>query len=164
MTSELFAEIMMSELFVEFVISELFVEIIISELFVEIMIDELFLETMISELYVEIVISELLMEIVISELFVEIVISELFVKIVISEIKIMPGFSHSYDYYYKRKGDIYNKTVVWFAAQSDTDLVKISHEHIDFVWLSYDDAFKKLTFDNAKTLLKKAHEFIENMT
>lgn len=78
----------------------------------------------------------------------------------IENLEIVPEFNHTYDYYYRRGREIFNKTVIWFIAKCDDQKVKLSHEHKDFTWLEYEDAYKKLTFDNAKNLLKKAHEFM----
>lgn len=38
--------------------------------------------------------------------------------------------------------------------------VTLSSEHQAFVWLPYEQALEKLTYDNAKAILQKAHRFI----
>ena len=63
-------------------------------------------------------------------------------------------------YFYKKGEETIYKEVVFFVAQSATDEVTLSKEHIGYAWLSYDDAFKKLTFNNAKELLRKANQFL----
>jgi hypothetical protein len=45
-------------------------------------------------------------------------------------------------------------------AETNTKDVKISDEHIGFVWLPIDEAVKKTTFKNSKKLLKEADDFI----
>ena len=50
--------------------------------------------------------------------------------------------------------------VVFFLVQSPAEEVKLSFEHIGYAWLSYEHAFKKLTFDNSKELLRKANQFL----
>ncbi len=82
----------------------------------------------------------------------------------ITGIDIMKGFSHSYSYFYRRGKETFNKTVVFFVAKVPHKNVKISHEHQNFVWLPYDAARKKLTFQNAKDLLKLANDFVEKKT
>ncbi len=52
------------------------------------------------------------------------------------------------------------KTAYFFIGKATTTQVKLSHEHTDFKWLPYKDALEQLTYDNAKTLLKKAHNHI----
>jgi predicted SAM-dependent methyltransferase len=39
--------------------------------------------------------------------------------------------------------------------------VEISFEHIGFIWLDYEHALEKLTFKNARDVLKKAHDFLQ---
>ncbi len=52
------------------------------------------------------------------------------------------------------------KLVVFYLTETKTENVKLSDEHTGFVWLPYEEAFKKLTFKNAREILKKANEFI----
>ncbi len=54
------------------------------------------------------------------------------------------------------------KKVIFFLAKTDEKNIKISHEHNDYLWLEYDDALKKTTFENAKDVLTKANEFLSN--
>ena len=35
-----------------------------------------------------------------------------------------------------------------------------AHEHLDFIWLDYNNALDKITYKNAKDLLKKSKEFL----
>jgi bis(5'-nucleosidyl)-tetraphosphatase len=77
------------------------------------------------------------------------------------EITLNPGFKEHYSYFYKNKQDIVmNKTVYFFVGQALAKTVKLSFEHIGYGWYSYDNAFKKLTYENAKEVLKKAHNFL----
>jgi hypothetical protein len=39
--------------------------------------------------------------------------------------------------------------------------VKISFEHIGYIWLNYQQAMEKLTFKNAKDVLQKAHKLMK---
>lgn len=52
------------------------------------------------------------------------------------------------------------KTVYFFTGRATTDTITLSHEHIDFKWLPYNEALAQLTYNNGKSLLKKAHKFI----
>ena len=63
-------------------------------------------------------------------------------------------------YFFERNQSI-ALSVVFFLAQSATDEVELSFEHIGYVWMSYEHAFKKLTFNNSKELLKKANDFLK---
>ena len=55
-----------------------------------------------------------------------------------------------------------HKKVIFFLAKTNSKNVILSHEHLDSVWLNYNDALKKLTYDNAINLLKKSNTFLLN--
>ena len=78
----------------------------------------------------------------------------------IEEIELVDEFREVMAYFYKRGGETIHKEVVFFLAQSATEEVTISKEHIGYAWMSYENANKKLTFNTAKELLKKADEFL----
>lgn len=67
-----------------------------------------------------------------------------------------------YDFYSSKKGPI-NKTVTYFAGKTKTEKVVVSDEHSGFAWLPYDDAMKRLTYDNARDMLTAAHRAIEKV-
>jgi bis(5'-nucleosidyl)-tetraphosphatase len=72
-----------------------------------------------------------------------------------------PGFKEHITYFFKGKqGVVVQKTVYFFVGKAHTEQVTLSHEHIGYLWLSYEHAMKKLTFDNAKEILKKADVFL----
>ncbi|MGQ0639081.1 MAG: bis(5'-nucleosyl)-tetraphosphatase [Nitrososphaerota archaeon] len=73
----------------------------------------------------------------------------------IVDVEFVNGFEDKIEYHYQRDGDIVHKEVVFFLAKTKTTGVKISHEHLGFVWLSFNDALKKLTYKNAQNVLKK---------
>jgi 8-oxo-dGTP pyrophosphatase MutT (NUDIX family) len=79
----------------------------------------------------------------------------------ISDAELIHGFREQISYEYKHKGHVSHKEVIFFLGKTKTNLVKISHEHLDYHWLPYDAAFNKTTFDNAKNLLRKAEEFLK---
>ncbi len=72
------------------------------------------------------------------------------------------GFKERISYFYKRQGGTVYKEVVFFLMESKKTDVTLSFEHIAFEWLSYQDAMKRLTFKNARDVLFKAHEFLNN--
>ena len=49
--------------------------------------------------------------------------------------------------------------MVFLLTTKTLDII-LSHEHLDFVWLDYDNAINKITYKNAKDLLKKSKEFL----
>ncbi len=78
----------------------------------------------------------------------------------ITDAQFVDGFRESINYFYRRQGLTINKEVVFFIIESNADGVKISFEHIGFIWLDYQHAMEKLTFKNAKDVLLKAHDFL----
>lgn len=78
----------------------------------------------------------------------------------IDDIEFVDGFRDVIKYFYKKGEETMHKEVVFFLAESATEEVKLSFEHIGYAWLGYEHAFKKLTFNNSKELLRKANHFL----
>ncbi len=78
----------------------------------------------------------------------------------LKDIKLIEGFKEWIKYFFKFKEKNIFKIVTFFLAETKTKEVKVSFEHIGFKWLPYEEAIEKLTFKNAKEILKKANEFI----
>ncbi len=56
------------------------------------------------------------------------------------------------------------KDVIFFLGEAQSFEVRfVLDEMQDHAWLEYDDAIKRLTFENSKELLTKANEFISNL-
>ena len=79
----------------------------------------------------------------------------------IKDVDIIKGFKEKIQYYFKFKGELINKTVVFYLAKTQTEQIKLSFEHIGSIWLPYDKAIEKLTFKNAKEILEKANKFLK---
>jgi len=79
----------------------------------------------------------------------------------IKDIEIVKDFKEKIQYYFKFKGELINKTVVFYLAKTKTKEIKLSFEHIGSIWLPYDKAIEKLTFKNAKEILEKANKFLK---
>jgi len=79
----------------------------------------------------------------------------------IEDIELVLDFREKIEYYYKLKGELMHKEVVFYLAKTKTEQVRISFEHIGYIWLPYDKAMEKLTFKNAKEILKKANAFLK---
>ena len=78
----------------------------------------------------------------------------------ITNIEFIDGFEESVEYDFRFKKEDIHKKVIFFLAKTDEKNIKISHEHNDYLWLEYDDALKKTTFENAKNVLSNANEFL----
>ena len=80
----------------------------------------------------------------------------------IVDAELLPGFSAGIRYFFKKEGQVVAKEVVFFVAKTRTSKVVLSNEHEDFIWLPFNDALAKLTYDNAKDVLKKAGAFLHD--
>ncbi len=95
---------------------------------------------------------------------------EIFEETGIKDLKIISGFKELEKYFFKKsyglegeakkKAPWVFKLVVFFLAETKTKEVKISDEHIGFIWLPINEAIKKTTFKNSKELLKRANDFV----
>ncbi len=79
----------------------------------------------------------------------------------IGDLNFIKGFKETIQYIFQAKGKKIFKTVVFYLASTKTKEVRISSEHIGFVWLSFEKALKQLKFANAKKLLNKARYLAE---
>ena len=78
----------------------------------------------------------------------------------INDLEFINGFEERIEYFFKRNNKTIFKIVIFLLAETKIEKVKLSDEHIDFKWLNYEQALDQLTFDNAKTVLKKANDFL----
>ena len=78
----------------------------------------------------------------------------------ITNIEFIDGFEESVEYDFRFKKEDIHKKVIFFLAKTNEKNIQLSHEHNDYLWLEYNDALKKTTFENAKNVLSKAHEFL----
>ncbi len=81
----------------------------------------------------------------------------------ITDAEIIPGFKEIIGYYFRENGNLVSKKVIFFLVKSNTTNVKLSYEHEDYAWLSYEDALKRLSFENTRYVLRKAHQFLEKL-
>lgn len=78
----------------------------------------------------------------------------------INKIDWIEGYKHKIDYVFKRRGVPTPKDVIFFLAKTNQKKITISHEHQDSMWLPYNLAMEKLTFENAKYLLEMAEKHL----
>jgi bis(5'-nucleosidyl)-tetraphosphatase len=88
----------------------------------------------------------------------------------IKDAKIIDGFREWVKYFFRRtyhlkkeekkKAPWVFKIVTFYLLETKTKEVKISFEHTGFKWLPYEEALKRLTFKNAKEVLKKADDHL----
>jgi 8-oxo-dGTP pyrophosphatase MutT (NUDIX family) len=74
----------------------------------------------------------------------------------IVDITFIENFEEWIKYDFQYRGELVHKKVVFFLAETKTEEIEISHEHLDYTWMDYNTAMEKTTFDNAKTVLTRA--------
>ena len=82
----------------------------------------------------------------------------------IADLKLIEGFRQTISYQFKSTEGEINKTVVFYLGNTSTFKVTLSHEHRAYAWLKFEDALEQLTFDTARSVLKVAHRFLENLS
>jgi len=80
----------------------------------------------------------------------------------ITDITFVENFEEWIEYNFKYQGELVQKKVVFFLAETKTKEIKISHEHRGYTWMDYNSSMEKTTFDNAKTVLTKAEKLLSN--
>lgn len=74
----------------------------------------------------------------------------------IEQIEVRPDFRHEFEYGYRHHQTQIQKRVSWFLGRVESRHVKLSHEHQGYVWLPYPLALERVTYANAKELLRRA--------
>lgn len=93
----------------------------------------------------------------------EAVIREIFEETGITDLKFIGGFVQPIHYSYKRNGNLVQKTVTFYLAQTATLNVKLSNEHQGFLWAEYPLALTTLTFRSARDILISANNIITHI-
>ena len=78
----------------------------------------------------------------------------------ITDVTYLENFEEWIEYNFQYQGELVQKKVVFFLAETKTEEIIISHEHSGFIWTDYTSAMEKTTFDNAKTVLTKAQALL----
>ena len=80
----------------------------------------------------------------------------------ITSLEFLPLFRERVSYSFYRSGELVPKHVVFFLAKTEENEVRLSHEHIGFEWLGFEEAKKRVTYGNAKKLLEKAEAHLQS--
>ena len=78
----------------------------------------------------------------------------------ITQLSFLPEFQERIRYMFMKEGKRTRKEVVFFLAQTQQADIILSHEHLGFLWLPFEQAIKKITYKNARIILQKAHNFL----
>lgn len=87
----------------------------------------------------------------------------------IKDLRIVDGFQVNVFYYYRnvhksrKNPPLSRKKVTYFLAETRKKNIKISFEHKGFVWLPYQKAIHRITFENSRNILRKAYAKLHNM-
>jgi bis(5'-nucleosidyl)-tetraphosphatase len=76
------------------------------------------------------------------------------------DVTLLDGFRLVDEYWFRRKGQRVHKQAVFFLAEAKNPDAKISWEHQDLAWLSYEDALARLTYEGGRKILRQAHKFL----
>lgn len=80
----------------------------------------------------------------------------------IYDLKVVPRFRETQHYFYRFEGNLIRKDAVYFLAKTYDWKVKISHEHLDYKWVTYEEALNLMTLRSNRELITKAHLHIQN--
>ena len=80
----------------------------------------------------------------------------------IEDLFFINGFERTIEYDFQFRGETIHKKVIFFLARTEQEKVVISHEHQDYVWLPFEEALQKTTYENAKRLLLEARSILQN--
>ncbi len=76
------------------------------------------------------------------------------------DVAILDGFREVDEYTYQRKGEPVEKRAVYFVAQAHDRNSRLSHEHNDMAWVSFDEALARLGYEGGRKILRQANEFL----
>lgn len=94
----------------------------------------------------------------------------------IKQLSLVAGFRDKTRYFYVAKGTEREKrirlkrglwifkTVHFYLAETATEEIVLSDEHIGYAWLPFSEAIERVSFPNTKRILQKAFEFLEKRT
>jgi 8-oxo-dGTP pyrophosphatase MutT (NUDIX family) len=80
------------------------------------------------------------------------------------DVRVVPGFAHQIRYFFRKNAALIDKIVVFFLAQTSSTKVRLSREHVGFEFLPFQKALRRLSYANAKALLRLAEEYLLRQT
>ncbi len=78
----------------------------------------------------------------------------------LKEIEFLKGFKKTIKYFFKWEDKNILKFVTFYLAETKTKNIEVSFEHLGFEWLLYEEALVRLTFKNAKDVLRGANNYL----
>lgn len=82
----------------------------------------------------------------------------------IFDIHLIQDYAKQIEYFFRgrNKGGLIKKAVVFFLARTDQSHVTLSSEHVGYAWATESEALAKLSYTNAKAILKQAIEHLQH--
>lgn len=78
----------------------------------------------------------------------------------ITQVEVIPGFEEKIIYSFRRQSMLIEKQVTFFLGQTIQTTIQLSHEHQGYLWLPYEAALTKITFENARSILRRAEAYL----
>jgi len=80
----------------------------------------------------------------------------------ISDLKFISGFNEKINYFYAKKDkELISKSVIFLLAETKQKEIRLSQEHVGYIWADFQNAVKQLTYPSSKDILKKAEKFLD---
>ncbi len=79
----------------------------------------------------------------------------------IRDIRFLKGFREKVRFSFHRNGKSVRKQVVLFLGEVPQQAIRLSGEHLGYLWLTYREAMNRLTHSSARKVLRKARDFLE---
>lgn len=76
----------------------------------------------------------------------------------IKDVRIVPGWSERTEYTFTKSGRKVAKQVHWFLAETSRFEVRLSHEHTNHLWLTWEEAAEQITFAAEVRVLASARK------
>lgn len=79
----------------------------------------------------------------------------------ISNYQLLEGISFSESYTFTRKGQTFDKTVIYFPAFVESEIVKPQEEEIqNYMWADYEKALTLITYEPSKRMLMDVNQYL----
>lgn len=79
-------------------------------------------------------------------------------------VRLVKGFRDDRSYWFVFKKERIRKQLYMFLASVDANATpRVSWEHKSYVWLTYDEAMKKISFGDQREMLERANEYIKRL-
>lgn len=78
----------------------------------------------------------------------------------ITDVTIVDNFKKQIFYKFKRNNRLISKKVIYFLAETNSSDVRLSNEHLSFIWAQYEEAFRIITYPTSKEILTEGYKFL----